>query len=489
MDGQQHTRECKCEIYRDNFQNFKRYGIPKAQLVIADVPYCYDEQTQCWTRRGWINYNELTLDDVVLTLNPTTLEMAYSGIEDIIIRDNVAPMYSFQSFTMDFLVTENHRMFCHREISTKTFGGVPITRTNKTGIRLSQDVNNSCYIPHSGYTWSTVLEKGYISIPECDINTNGNQHVEPEKHIRWENWLPFFGLWLADGCTCNSKAKNGRQLYTVSIKQAGDNRKKVHEILGMLPFKYKEYKEKKRNESNFNIFSKQLWLYLRQFGKSQEKYIPREILDLPTEYLKIFWDAYTFGDSCKNGFGMKISTVSRRLIEGLQEIALKLGVICQVRQYAFPKWSNPLYSFQFNKNSKHSRFSSKKRLENYHGKVWCIRCKQNSVFLVRRNGIVNFCGNCLGTNAYGSSPQWYIGGDNANGESDKAAKPFFNTDMNFNLVEYMHFCNRLLIKEPKERNKAPAMIVFCAFEQAHELSEVAAKYGFKHGGPHAGERQ
>ena len=29
----------KCEIYRDSFQNHKRYGIPKAQLVIADVPY------------------------------------------------------------------------------------------------------------------------------------------------------------------------------------------------------------------------------------------------------------------------------------------------------------------------------------------------------------------------------------------------------------------------------------------------------------------
>ena len=29
----------KTELYCDNFQNFKRYGIPKAQLVIADIPY------------------------------------------------------------------------------------------------------------------------------------------------------------------------------------------------------------------------------------------------------------------------------------------------------------------------------------------------------------------------------------------------------------------------------------------------------------------
>lgn len=27
------------ELFNDNFQNFKVYGIPKAQLIIADPPY------------------------------------------------------------------------------------------------------------------------------------------------------------------------------------------------------------------------------------------------------------------------------------------------------------------------------------------------------------------------------------------------------------------------------------------------------------------
>ena len=27
------------ELYNDHFQNYKRYSIPKAQLVIADIPY------------------------------------------------------------------------------------------------------------------------------------------------------------------------------------------------------------------------------------------------------------------------------------------------------------------------------------------------------------------------------------------------------------------------------------------------------------------
>lgn len=32
-------RKIKCEIYRDSMQNYKRYAIPPAQLIIADVPY------------------------------------------------------------------------------------------------------------------------------------------------------------------------------------------------------------------------------------------------------------------------------------------------------------------------------------------------------------------------------------------------------------------------------------------------------------------
>ena len=27
------------KLFHDNFQNYKKYGVPKAQLVIADIPY------------------------------------------------------------------------------------------------------------------------------------------------------------------------------------------------------------------------------------------------------------------------------------------------------------------------------------------------------------------------------------------------------------------------------------------------------------------
>lgn len=85
----------------------------------------------------------------------------------------------------------------------------------------------------------------------------------------------------------------------------------------------------------------------------------------------------------------------------------------------------------------------------------------------------------IGNNFYGSNPMWYKGGDNKNGESKLAGKAAFNTDFNFNIAEYFHFCNRLLKKEPKERGKAPCMIVFCSFQQIQTVIEYANKHGFK----------
>lgn len=85
----------------------------------------------------------------------------------------------------------------------------------------------------------------------------------------------------------------------------------------------------------------------------------------------------------------------------------------------------------------------------------------------------------IGADAYGSNPMWYNGGDNKNGESKFAKKTFFNSDGYFIIAEYMHSCSRLLKPEPKQKGKAPAMIVFCAFDQIQTVVEYGKRYGFK----------
>lgn len=83
----------------------------------------------------------------------------------------------------------------------------------------------------------------------------------------------------------------------------------------------------------------------------------------------------------------------------------------------------------------------------------------------------------LGNYAYASNPSWYKDGDNKNGESELAGKEFFDTDKDFRPAEFMHFCSKMLRPEPKEKGKAPAMLVFCEFEQQFYLIELAKRYG------------
>lgn len=83
----------------------------------------------------------------------------------------------------------------------------------------------------------------------------------------------------------------------------------------------------------------------------------------------------------------------------------------------------------------------------------------------------------VGINAYGSNPAWYVDGNNEKGESDKAGTEFFDTDKDFRISEFLHFCSHMLVKEPKETGKAPCMIVFCEFEQQFELIEKAKPFG------------
>lgn len=83
----------------------------------------------------------------------------------------------------------------------------------------------------------------------------------------------------------------------------------------------------------------------------------------------------------------------------------------------------------------------------------------------------------VGKDAYGSNPMWYINGDNKNGQSKLAGKEFFDTDKNFKPAEFMHFCSKMLKNEPKERGKAPAMLLFCEFEDQFYYIELAKRYG------------
>ena len=148
--------------------------------------------------------------------------------------------------------------------------------------------------------------------------------------IPMDDWLRFFGIWLAEG-SCYAQVAQGNYIVKIACFD-----KKIKETIKgwfeRLPFHFFE------TESGFTILSKQLYSYLLQFGHSYEKFIPLEIKSLPTAQLKILLEAIFLGDGDIQT--MTYTTSSKKLADDLQEIILKCGWAAIVRQ--IPKEKYPV---------------------------------------------------------------------------------------------------------------------------------------------------
>ena len=370
--------------------------------IITNPPYkCFDTETECYTKRGWMKIKDVLLSDEVLSVNPYTLELSWSEINSIIIRPfdpNTEKMYHFKHNNMDIMCTDKHRMFAYRR-ETGTLYQI------QGDLATSEHIRSTHYMPTHGYCWNGE-DVSYFILPQIFGNVYAQPTIKPEIKIPMDDWLRFFGLWLADGYCRHTKNVNGNLRKTVGIKQRTDNADSVRCILNKLPFGIKEYKDSYNRKNpciNFEIHNEQLWHYLIQFGKSDTKYIPYDIKNLSCRQLMILIDAYYFGDGSKYQTDGRIyRSTSKQLMEDVQEILFKLGHLTTVIQKQYTVSSgdkHDLYSITANPNSQYNNVvypSNKNDMcqVEYVGDVCCLNLKTNGVFLLRRNNIPFISGNC-----------------------------------------------------------------------------------------------
>lgn len=73
--------------------------------------YCVDAKTTILSQRGWLNYNNLKKDDIVLSYDFTSEALVWTPIQDIFINPSYkGHMYSLTSDLVDMLITPNHRV-------------------------------------------------------------------------------------------------------------------------------------------------------------------------------------------------------------------------------------------------------------------------------------------------------------------------------------------------------------------------------------------
>ena len=372
--------------------------LKEADIVVTNPPFsCYSSDTEVMTNNGWKLIKNVDINtDKIMSLNPKTNFIEMVKAVDFIESPVNGELMHFHSRNYDFCVTSNHKMLSYYKNGKGENKLMPLTN--------AEDIKKTHLLPISGFKWEGKHQEYFIlpQTTQCEQYSR-REIIVPPKKIPMNDWLEFFGFWLADGCYRDHINSFGKRDYSISIKQNIENEDYVLDLIKRIGFKAEISGGSSGKNRNYNIYSKQLWEYLSQFGRSGEKYIPREFLDLDIDSLKALYKGYINRDGSLVSTGQThFSTASEKLIENIQELILKIyGRISQthkrVRKHSYDDNYGTSYEIfiKLNKNSYNfSKYGIAEKVA-YKDNVYCLTLERNHVMLTRHNGIIGWCGNCF----------------------------------------------------------------------------------------------
>jgi len=416
---------------------------------------CYSDDTEVLTRSGWKLFTDVDITrDEFATRNQKTKAFEWQVATHKTVDDWVGeePLYHFNSRHLDLLVTPNHRMLVtslphalgghsHRvgeafvsaeDLAAHATGktAIPATSTwnaadlaefripstgsgydqtvTMTGVRearhqlgWSQAVAESrAGLSHQTF-WSaeagrsvriTTAQAIHSVLPGVTWESTGSQANFVA--IAGDDFAAFMGMWLSEGSLSGARPF----VYVTQMPQS-----KGYEQFRDLLTRIVGREPKRTASGSWRFKSSALSGYLRQFGHAPDKFIPAEILDMSARQLGIFWRFYMLGDGCYDGNRERITTASKQMADGLQEVAQKIGrqaVVTVQRPRSTPQFIEGRQIFSVRPQYMVSLRTTEDYLVRnvdrvpYDGKVYCVTVPNETLY-VRRNGKPSWCGNTI----------------------------------------------------------------------------------------------
>jgi UDP-glucuronate decarboxylase len=350
------------------------------------VRSCFSEDTEVLTDKGWKFFKDVKENDKIATLNKNN-QLEYQKPIEIIKQEYHGELIEFKNYHCDLLVTPNHKMY----VKKRSDGGIENFQVLSAFEAINW--NRAKMLKVAKYE---NRDKEWFYFPK-DIDRK-NSKIKLIEKIKMDDWLEFFGYFVTEGCVSirkRSKKVNNKKYiaydYRILIAQSKKNKKNYNKIkycLEKLPFNFVD-----SYDHQFCITNKQLANYLKRFGKSYEKYVPRELLNTSKRQLLILFNAMMLGDG--NAKGTTYFSNSYKLISNFQELLLKIGYAGNIAIHDKRK-KRHIYQIhvlnRFNSKYKTPTYSDRS-IKNYNGLVYCVNVPNHIIF-VRRNGKALFCGNC-----------------------------------------------------------------------------------------------
>jgi nucleoside-diphosphate-sugar epimerase len=359
---------------------------------------CYDDRTEVLTRAGWKLFKDVTDQDEVATRQLDDAHINYAKPTALLSYVYEGPMYCLEQRRLDLCVTPNHRMVTSFK-----------RRDDSEALRFEEakDILGKYNRYHLTCEWEGE-EREVFTLPEYRYLNGGYiEESRPAAEIPMDDWLTFLGWYLAEGSVDLGRKKAPCRIYVP--QNAGPKSDKVHaafeRVAQAIGCAHSIYKLADRELEAHYLFSTQLAVYLAQFGVSQTKYIPRELLNLSKRQLQILFDALLDGDGTvmdRDRHYCRYYTSSRHLADDVQELAIKLGLSANItmldRSGQDGGWAKlPEYRINI---SQSTVFQVNQRpddlndwVEDYTGMVYCCEVAGDGIIMVRRNGKPVWCGN------------------------------------------------------------------------------------------------
>jgi intein/homing endonuclease len=384
---------------------------------------CYSEDTEILTENGWKRFYELEVGEKVATLNPQTGELEYQTPIRYYKFRYKGKMLHINGRRVDLLVTPNHKLYVSwlgksgrgwlpfRFIEAKDVGKSGLSRDPDTGKFIpTGTTTGNCLKFKRGAKWNCEAVEVF-KLPSVEANHKVPHHGRldeytktiPCREVKIENWLRFFGIWLAEGSASLGDRKG---VYIISITQNDDEkRKKIKEWVDRVGKQvgFKAWEEASNEKSKCIKFkNKQIYEYLKQFGHAKDKFIPKEIKMLPPHLLRILLEAMILGDGYVNKRGeILYYTASKRLADDVQEIAMKIGMGATIR-----RGKDGVYVVGISDDEVCVTKRSMKWVD-YDGYVYCVEVP-NHIIYVRRNGKACWCGNSTTFTGQNYNYIWWV---------------------------------------------------------------------------------
>jgi hypothetical protein len=337
------------------------------QHKVGDVVYCFDDETELLTKRGWVNVANIKKDDELLSREPNTARLEYIKNTKKIAINYTGYMYSYEGKNISINVSENHKLFISRKIGRKK-------ERQDTTITADKAYTSSFQFISAGGIW-----KG---TPEKTIKILG-QEFDKIKFAR------LLGIFLTDGSI--NKQDN---IFIYQTKESIRNT--IKNLLIDLNIEFTEHKK-------YFYLSRKYKGYFKQFYLKEKRKIPQDFKDSNVEVLKSLLEGIIDGDG--DNSRRRIYIGSKSLVDDIQEIIYKIGLsscfyIKEPKQ-SFLKDENryikalkPYFVVSIN-NKKYLNHIHKNEKRNFYaGKLYCCCLEKWHTVLMRRHGKIIWINQC-----------------------------------------------------------------------------------------------